>query len=353
MKETCDICRASDAMRPILDVSLSGVMDASVCECGQCGFRQVRPRLQRHELSILYPADYFDSASHVGFRDYHRQQQRAEREAFFLAKRLKRIAPTGRLLEVGCALGFLLDGVRRFSNWTVMGVDVSEFGIYFARKRFGLDAICGTLEEVGFEDESFDFIVQKDLLEHVPDPRALLAETRRILKPGGRLWLITPNGEANIRPLQKIARRIQQNGQDLLPRLDQGHISFFQFRHLESLFAEFGFKRVRAASVGVRRGLRAMGIVPMKEKHFITGPRGNARHMDSPEKETLVDYTGDVGGPAMQRLYDRICAEIEASNKPLRSKPAYFRFRQMSMKLDELPRFLSWANDFEFLLVKK
>jgi SAM-dependent methyltransferase len=351
MNEPCDICLENEAMRPLIDVSLSGVLDATIAECSRCGFRQVRPRLRRFELSLLYPDEYFDSGSTLGFSDYARQQQRAEREAYFLAKRLRRIAPTRRLLEVGSALGFLLDGIRRCSNWEVTGVDVSEFGVYFARRRYELDARCGTLEEIGFGDAEFDFIVQKDLLEHVPEPRAHLEETARVLKPGGYLWIITPNGDCNIRPLQRIREKIRDAREDRLPRIDQGHLSFFRLGHLLELFSQCGLEVVRARSIAVRRGMRSLGMLPMKKKSFITGPRGNVRV--SREVSSPADGAPPNRASAMKAVYERVCRDLERSTRPMRSKPAYFRFRKLRTAMDTLPAVIPWGNDFDFLLRRR
>ena len=91
---------------------------------------------------------------------------------------------------------------------------------------YGVNVVCGTLQEACFPEENFDFIIQKDLLEHVTHPREHMLESNRILKKGGYLWLITPNGDADIRPLQRAARSIRNAGADALPLLGQGHLSF-------------------------------------------------------------------------------------------------------------------------------
>jgi len=119
LNEPCDICGSAETMETWLAVSLCGIADACVARCRQCGFRQIR--LRREEIAELYPTGYFDPASPVGFRDYARQQQKHEREARFLAQQLKTIASNGKLLEVGCALGFLLNALRRRSAWDVSG----------------------------------------------------------------------------------------------------------------------------------------------------------------------------------------------------------------------------------------
>ena len=144
MFEPCDICGVT-GMRRFLEVSLVGMKPACVHRCPTCGFRQIRPRLTAAEIKALYPSDYFDSVSPVGYADYAREFQRRQREAYFLAQWLGRLGPRGRLLEVGCALGFLLAGLNR-SGWRVEGVDASPFAAYYARTRYGIDVVCATLE---------------------------------------------------------------------------------------------------------------------------------------------------------------------------------------------------------------
>lgn len=344
--EPCDVCRESSGLRPDLEVSLAGVFDAGVHRCPRCGFRQIRPRVTRAELRHLYPQAYFDSAAEIGFRDYARQQQRNEREAWFLARRLRGRGTHGRILEVGCALGFLLEALRRFTGWQVAGLDVSPFAAYFAHRRYGLDVQCGTLETARFPDDSFDFVIQKDLLEHVTHPRQHLQETYRILKPGGEVWLVTPNGDADLRPLERLARELRESGRGLLPMLDQGHLQFFRREHLTRLFSECGFESLRIDSVGVGRGLRALGLLPRKRSKLKAAPAGRPR--------------GGAGGSAapapdpaeLERLYAQVSSEVEARRRAARSWVGYYWFRELMRQLDTLPGELPLGVDFDCVLRK-
>ncbi|MBI2194232.1 MAG: class I SAM-dependent methyltransferase [Planctomycetes bacterium] len=353
--DPCDICLAGEPFLPFLEVSLSGILDVNVLRCHRCGFRQVRPRLSRQELASLYPSEYFDSASEVGFRDYARQQQRCERDAYFLARRLRRLSPSGCLLDVGCALGFLIEALQRFSPWTAVGIDVSPFAVFFARKRYGLDARCATLDEARFPDQSFDFIVQKDLLEHVPNPRKHLLESHRILKPGGHLWLVTPNGEANLRPLVKLARSLQDPDSPSLPLLEQGHLSFFSSDHLLRLFADCGFECVRMRNINLRRGLRALGYLPRRRRGPPLAPRGHPRNADAagPASTYAAPAALREDDPRTLRLYEQVCREIEIERSALRRSRPYYYFRHALRALAALPAPFHWGNDFEFLLRKR
>ena len=98
----------------------------------------------------------------------------------------------GCLLDVGCGNGRFLAQMREL-GWEVMGVEPDSEAARIARKRFGLDVFQGTLEEAKFPDNSFDAITMNHVIEHVPDPIGLLAECRRILKPDGKMVMVTPN----------------------------------------------------------------------------------------------------------------------------------------------------------------
>ena len=342
--EACDVCGKA-ALDPWLEVSLCGVLDRWIYRCGSCGFRQVRPRLDRDELAGLYPADYFDSSGSIGYGDYAREAQRRARDAYFIAKRLKARAPSGRVLEVGCALGFLLVALRH-AGFDVEGVDASPFAAYYADTRFHLMVTGGTLEDAQFPDEQFDLVVQKDLLEHVLSPRRHLLDTCRVMRPNAELWLVTPNGEANLRPLDAL-RRSQSSSADGLPLLDQGHLSFFSEAHLRRLFDECGFTVEQARAIGVRRGLRALGILPGQRRFSRLASRVTQSSLE-PELSTDGQMEGQFRLQAT-----RIDAEVARHRSRVRSWTAYYYLHRFGKLLDTLPASSGLGYDFEFTLRKR
>ena len=101
-----------------------------VVECLRCGLVYATPRLDPAILEVLYAAfedpDY--AAEEAGRRVSARQILRALR---------RHQAPPGRLLDVGCACGFLLDEARQL-GWAVEGIERSRWAAQVARTRFGL-----------------------------------------------------------------------------------------------------------------------------------------------------------------------------------------------------------------------
>ena len=108
--------------------------------------------------------------------------------------------PGQRLLDVGCGNGEYLKNMRR-AGWTVTGVEPNEESVRMGRSRFGLEIHHGVLEDVSLPDRTFDVITMQHAVEHLPDPVRTLRTAYRLLRPGGRLVVVTPN-------INSLARRI-------------------------------------------------------------------------------------------------------------------------------------------------
>jgi SAM-dependent methyltransferase len=103
------------------------------------------------------------------------------------------VAPPGELLDVGCSLGYALDAARSL-GLAAHGVEVSEHALVECRRR-GLEVTRGDLLSLPFEDGRFSVVLLKHVFEHTPEPRAALAELRRVLRPGGAAFFAVPNAE--------------------------------------------------------------------------------------------------------------------------------------------------------------
>lgn len=107
-------------------------------------------------------------------------------------------ADAGPLLDLGCGSGSFL-AASGGSGRPLAGVDIALRWLIVARKRLdeeGLSDIplaCGCAERLPFADKTFAGVVAGDVIEHVADQAATLAEAHRVLRPGGRLFLASPN----------------------------------------------------------------------------------------------------------------------------------------------------------------
>lgn len=145
--------------------------------------------------------------------------------------RVARLMPSGAVLDVGCATGFFLEMAEE-AGWDVWGVELSEEGASRARRRFGDRVFCGSLAEAKFPSSRFDLVTLFDVIEHVADPRGLVDEVSRILRPGGLLLLTTPDiGSLSARLMGKYWIHFTENE----------HLCFFDRQRIKRFMRDHGF----------------------------------------------------------------------------------------------------------------
>jgi SAM-dependent methyltransferase len=141
--------------------------------------------------AALYDAAYFESEFRCGRSAATSFDEAAFRgETSGLLDAFASLRAPGRLLEVGCASGWLLKHARE-RGWEVRGVEIAPEAVAHARG-LGLEVFHGDLPAAAFPAAAFDLVYMGDVLEHVPDCRAVLEETVRVLAPGGWLYLRGP-----------------------------------------------------------------------------------------------------------------------------------------------------------------
>jgi SAM-dependent methyltransferase len=153
-------------------------------ECTACGTVQQDGVPGGQDLIALY-RDMEDG-------DYLREEPGRRATARRLLDLVERQLPgRGRLLEVGCGHGLLLDEARA-RGWTVLGLEPCAAARRHARDVLGLDVRDLTLDDLQLE-ERFEAVVLADVLEHVDDPEGELRRVHRALVPGGVACVVTPD----------------------------------------------------------------------------------------------------------------------------------------------------------------
>ena len=109
-----------------------------------------------------------------------------------LVRRLMRGVPAGRAVDVGPGPGGNA-AVLRDLGWQVTGVELTEVGAELCAAR-GLDVVRGDATRLPLADASVDLVMSTDVWEHVDDHESVAAESRRVLRPGGRLLVAVPAG---------------------------------------------------------------------------------------------------------------------------------------------------------------
>jgi SAM-dependent methyltransferase len=166
--------------------------DFKVAQCSECGFAVTTPSPRGEEIADYYPTGYYGAVEDRRFPGIVEKLQNAlytlrVREVEAVAN-----SGPGRVLDVGCGRGVLLQEFRR-RGWGVQGTELSEKASSYARQTLKIPVEIGRLETIRFPANHFDAVTLWHVLEHVEDPRALLTEIRRILKPDGVFLVAVPN----------------------------------------------------------------------------------------------------------------------------------------------------------------
>jgi protoporphyrinogen oxidase/SAM-dependent methyltransferase len=161
--------------------------------CGGCGLVYLNPRPAPSEFERIYPSSYhaFDfTAEQFGFVYKVRRRLEARRVLSWC----RGLPDDARILDVGCGDGFHLKLLKDFGHpgWTLEGIDVDERAVA-AAKANGLSVRHAAIETAGLPRDRFDLVLLIMTIEHVADPKALLASIRDLLKPGGRVVIVTDN----------------------------------------------------------------------------------------------------------------------------------------------------------------
>jgi 2-polyprenyl-3-methyl-5-hydroxy-6-metoxy-1,4-benzoquinol methylase len=199
-------------------------------KCLKCGLIYMNPQVDHARIYSNYTsmADDFYAQEEAGRR----------RSADSILKYLEKIDKKGRLLDVGCATGFLLDQARK-GGWEVYGVELSAWAVDYAKNKLQLPNITqASLKEANYPANFFDAVVLKDVIEHLTNPKETLEQIRYVLKPNGIICCNTPD-------IDSLASKIL--GAKWWG-IKQSHLFYFNKNTLSALFKATGFVPVKIRS---------------------------------------------------------------------------------------------------------
>jgi 2-polyprenyl-3-methyl-5-hydroxy-6-metoxy-1,4-benzoquinol methylase len=214
--------------------------DRHVRRCQHCGFIWVPQGLSRNpDGQSIYEANnpiFFDDGNENYYLD----------DANFTNARIKlklvrQIVPLGaHLIDVGAGFGHFVKLAQE--HYVATGLEISSVAVKWGRQRFGANLIIGPLDAplAGF-DRTFDVVTMWDVIEHLENPLSALHSIKSRLKPGGYLFLSTPDSGS------LVAGLLGQGWYYLDPIQ---HIALFNRTNLSRLLNEAGFDVVRIGSMG-------------------------------------------------------------------------------------------------------
>ena len=217
----CPLCGMDDTkhlfMRKDLGYKIPEI-EFPVVRCRRCNLVYVNPRPNATDIHQFYPENFYSASDSP-------EQTILEKSKSLQGKydKVKNINP-GALLDIGCSKGEFMYMMKN-KGWNVKGLDFSSK----PPNLFNLDIYYGDLDNAPFEKESFDLITLWAVLEHVYDPKRMLASIDRILKPGGKLVLLVTN-------FNSIPARFMRH--DDVPR----HTTLFTKRTISAMLRQTGYE---------------------------------------------------------------------------------------------------------------
>jgi SAM-dependent methyltransferase len=199
-----------------------GTALADLVRCAACGHAQLERIPTAAELSRAYAEAESD--------DYLAEETGQRATARRTLTQIELHVDRGRLLDLGCWLGFLLAEARE-RGWEAVGVEPSEFASTYARDRFHLDVRTEELMDAELKPRSFDAAVMADVIEHLPDPGGALDRVAALLAPGGVIALTLPDAGS------RLARAMGRRWWSVIPT----HVHYFTRASLRAVLERRGY----------------------------------------------------------------------------------------------------------------
>ncbi|NTW22351.1 class I SAM-dependent methyltransferase [Candidatus Falkowbacteria bacterium] len=152
---------------------------------------------------------------------------------------------SGKILDVGCGLGFFLQAVQGVPGWEAYGYEISEPAANYASNILRLKHVFkGRVEDNGFENGSFEIVTLFDVIEHLPNPKPMLDSIKSLLAEDGIIFVHTPNAGMQLlkaRLKRLIHRGVRPKGHYLEA---SDHVNIYTPGSLSRLLLGAGFAKV-------------------------------------------------------------------------------------------------------------
>lgn len=344
--EVCVLCGSGRAtfLHETRDrlLRLPGVF--GLVRCDECGLVRLSPRPRQAEIGAYYPSDYecYDfEGTEAGEASGDHERAAESSPGIRTTSRIKRFVRTsvldaagypgveasvahrlarpltrpfrrrvfyrfrgfpqwhgeGRALDVGCSTGGFLWCLKQY-GWDVAGVELNESAASQAAEAVGCDVFAGEVGDAPFPEASFDFVHMSHVIEHVYDPVATLQAVRRLLRPGGLLYVETPNARGS---------GAVQCGSYWFPWESPRHIHLFNPETLEAALTQAGLTRGRMKTWPVRGlGLYAFEDTFRREERTgrVLDPRWHL------ERRHVLRALARFIGTRWRRVVDPLSADI-------------------------------------------
>jgi 2-polyprenyl-3-methyl-5-hydroxy-6-metoxy-1,4-benzoquinol methylase len=171
----------------------------------------------------------FDQISDITIKRYNQ-----------LLDQFEKYRQTNRIIDVGCGQGFFLEQAKK-RGWEVYGTEFAPQYIKVCSDK-GIRMNEGVLTLVNYPPESFDIVTSFEVIEHLSYPLQELKNFNSLLRPGGLLYITTPN-------FNSLSRRIQGDHWTVISYPD--HLSYFTPGTINKALSTAGFRKKKILTTGI------------------------------------------------------------------------------------------------------
>lgn len=203
--------------------------------CESCSFIFTNPRPNISEIGKYYQSDQY--ISHSGekkgliYKIYDIVRDFSIRQKLNLIKKYHK---SGKLMDLGCGLGYFLNGVKLDKTFDGLGVDISDDAVEYVKNTFGIN-VKNESELDNLDKHTFDIITQWHVLEHVHYLNERMQQLHHLLEQDGTMFIAVPNSKSKDAEIYKE----YWDGYDV-PR----HLYHFNQKSFSLLMEKHGFKIV-------------------------------------------------------------------------------------------------------------
>jgi len=232
IKYQCNIC-ANETFKQ----SFPGLI-----QCIHCDFITANTSLTSEDIRLLYGAQYFSGEEYA---DYIGDKKVIQKNLSNWLKLIRKYKQSGILIEIGSAYGFFLEIASK--HFQVSGYEVSESAATYSNdvidvRTYNTDFLCDT----ELPANSVDLAVMWDVIEHLPDPAAIIQKLQYVLKPNGHLFITTGDIDS------KLAKSQGSKWRMIHP---PSHLQYFSKTTLTKLLNSNGFEVIDVKYPGYWRSL--------------------------------------------------------------------------------------------------